>query len=196
MSDLLTSDRMCVPPPEYEEAWRDNPAIVKLGSPVLREVALPVGRINADTRALVSRMVTIMREARGMGLAAPQIGIALRLFIYNAGDGDGVRVLINPQIVHREGEQLGPEGCLSIPGLQGDVLRANIVHVRGFDLRGKPVLRKATELEARVIQHEYDHLDGVLFIDKALPATLEWLPPSDEDEEEEAEAATHPQSQE
>ncbi len=157
-------------------------AIVKLGDPVLRQVAKPVARISAETRQLVERMSVVMREAHGLGLAAPQVGASTRIIIYDTGEG--LKVLINPVIVSHKGEQLDPlEGCLSIPGLQGQVNRYQEIRVRGFDRQNKPVTLRATELEARVIQHEIDHLDGVLFIDRADPETLEWLIDAGDDED-------------
>lgn len=170
---------MNLPPPELEvpddllDAWNRHPAIVKYGDPVLRQVAKPVVR-HKDTRELIERMAQVMREAHGLGLAAPQVGVSTRLILYDAGDG--LRVIINPKIISMRGEQLEPEeGCLSIPGLQGVVRRAKEIRVKGFDERNRPVSRRATDLEARVIQHEIDHLDGILFIDRAEPETLEWV---------------------
>ena len=116
-----------------------------------------------------------MEEASGLGLAAPQVGVSTRVILYRLPD-KGLRVLINPKIIAMRGEQLEPEeGCLSIPGLQGVVRRAQEIRVKGFDERNRPVSRRVTDLEARVIQHEIDHLDGILFIDRADPGTLEWI---------------------
>jgi peptide deformylase len=182
MSSSSFSDDAFQPPKELEEAWNRHPAIVKLGHPVLRQCAKPVVRINAETHQLIERMGVIMREAHGLGLAAPQVGVSARVVLYDAGEG--LRVLINPKIISMKGEQMEPfEGCLSIPGLQGRVRRALEIRVKAFDQRGKPISRRASELEARVIQHEIDHLDGVLFIDKADPDTLEWvLGPGEDDD--------------
>lgn len=156
-------------------------AIVKLGHPVLRQVAKPVIRLNAEIQELIKKMTMVMREAHGLGLAAPQVGASFRVIAYDSGDG--LRVLINPKIIAMKGEQFDPpEGCLSIPGLQGVVKRAQEIRVKGYDERNRPVSRRATGLEARVIQHEIDHLDGVLFIDRADPETLEWVIGSDEDD--------------
>ncbi len=163
------------PPIELAEAWLANPEIVKLGHPVLRQVAKPLTRYTQETQELIQRMTAAMRAANGLGLAAPQVGVSTRLIIYEVPDVTGLRVLVNPKIVSAKGEQLDPpEGCLSIPGLQGVVPRAKEVRVKGYDERGKPVMRRASDLEARVIQHEIDHLDGVLFIDRADPETLVW----------------------
>ena len=172
MSDSFRADDSFQPPPELLEAWHSIPEIVKIGYPTLRQVAQPVARITREIRDTVEVMMDIMERARGLGLAAPQIGLPYRLFIYNMGEG--VKVMINPELLELTGEQLGPEGCLSIPGLIGDVPRANELRIKAYDIRGRMVSRKVSELEARVIQHENDHLDGVLFIDKAIPETLEW----------------------
>lgn len=162
------------PPPELEAFWQEHPEIVKLGDPVLREVAKPVIRYTQETEALINRMEAIMRKADGLGLAAPQVGVSQRILVYDVGEG--LRVLVNPKIVHGRGEQLEPpEGCLSIPGLRGVVARAQEVKVKGYDERGRPVSIRATDLEARVLQHEIDHLDGILFIDRADPETLVWV---------------------
>jgi peptide deformylase len=170
MSDLLLRNV----PPELQAAWNRHPEIVKLGHPILQQVAAPVLKFDNELRRLVERMMQIMREAHGLGLAAPQVGVSTRLVIYDAGEG--VRALVNPTIVARKGEQLDPpEGCLSIPGLQGQVPRAEEIRVKAFDPRGRPVSLRVCGLEARVIQHEIDHLDGILFYEKAAPETLEWV---------------------
>ncbi len=175
-------DAQFKPPVELELAWTRHPAIVKLGeNPVLRQVAKPITRYTQETRQLIERMTEVMRDAHGLGLAAPQIGVSSRIIVYDAGDG--VRVLVNPVILKKSGEQDDPpEGCLSIPGLQGVVKRAQELQVQGFDERGRPVKRRAKELEARVIQHEVDHLDGILFIDRADPDTLMWMLGEDDED--------------
>ncbi len=174
---------------------RDDP-IVKFdeaaGVNILRQKSKPVLTVNEDVVELVQHMERIMRAANGVGLAAPQLGILQRIFVYDSGDG--FQAIINPKILGRKGEQVGVEGCLSIPGLQGDVLRANEVVVKGMDQFGKPVRIRGEGLTARVIQHENDHLDGVLFIDHADPATLHWVT-AEELAEEEADGMT-PQTRE
>lgn len=144
--------------------------IVTYPREVLRQQAKSVSKIDAATRALVEDMVATMRESNGLGLAANQIGVLQKVFVYN--DGTSVGALINPKIVSGKGEQIGIEGCLSVPGLQGEVRRANEVVVRGTDLKGKSVKIKAEGLLARIFQHEIDHLNGTLFIDRADPETL------------------------
>jgi peptide deformylase len=186
MSDRSEFDAQFMPPVELQEAWNRVPAIVKLGHPVLRQQALAVTRVTAETRRLIEHMTVTMRQARGLGLAAPQVGVSTRILIYDAGDG--LRVLINPKIMGMKGQQLDPpEGCLSIPGLTGQVVRGQELRVKGFDGRLRPVSIRATGLEARVLQHEIDHLDGVLFIDRADPDTLEWSIGGDDDEDDEEE---------
>jgi peptide deformylase len=139
------------------------------GDPVLREQAAPVTSFDAELRRLVRDLTETMVQAPGVGLAAPQIGVPLRVFTY---DVDGVLGhLVNPEIVQTSGEQLGPEGCLSIPGLEFDCLRALHVLARGFDMHGHPVVVEGDELLARCVQHEIDHLDGVLFVDRLDVAT-------------------------
>ena len=149
----------------------DDSRVVKYPDPVLRRVADPVGPDQiAGLQGLIDEMGQIMHDAHGVGLAAPQVGKSIRLFVYDVGDG--LQALINPEIVKKKGEQFEPEeGCLSIPGLRGVVRRANEVAVKALDRRGRPMRFKAFEFEARVIQHEFDHLNGVLFIDHADPST-------------------------
>ncbi len=174
---------------------RDDP-IVKYdetaGVNTLRQKSKPVLMITEDVAELVAHMEKIMRAANGVGLAAPQLGILQRIFVYDAGDG--FQAIVNPKILGRKGEQVGVEGCLSIPGLQGDVARAQEVVVKGMDQFGKPVRIRGEGLTARVIQHENDHLDGILFIDHADPASLHWVT-EDELEDEEA-AGVRPQTRE
>ncbi len=141
--------------------------IVKHPDPVLRERSREVTKFNANLHKLLDDLADTMYDARGVGLAAPQIGILKRVFVVDVGDEHGLIELVNPEIVLREGEQFGPEGCLSIPGLQGDVRRAQRVVIRGQDRYGNPVEYEGTDLLARAFQHELDHLNGVLYIDLA-----------------------------
>lgn len=176
---------MAKPAGRLTDLIRKDDPIVKYegdGVQVLRQVSRPVLKVTDDIVELVEHMERIMRAANGVGLAAPQLGILQRIFVYDAGDG--FQAIINPKILQRKGSQVGVEGCLSLPGLQGEVERANEVVVKGMDQWGKPVRIRGEGLTARVMQHENDHLDGVLFIDegRADPATLHWVT------EEEAEA--------
>ena len=175
-------------PEEVRKIWEERGGpIIKFPDPVLKKAAAPVHRPTKETRELVDRMKQAMADFNGVGLAAPQLGILERVIIWKMPEEkEPLRVLINPKIVSMKGEQIGPEGCLSIPLLQGDVKRATEVTVKGMDILGRPFKRRATEFEARVIQHEVDHLDGILFIDKADPDTLHWIMPGDPDEEDEA----------
>ena len=164
-------------PPEVEAAWieRGGP-IVKYPDPVLFKVAEPVGKPDKETRALVDRMKAAMKRDNGVGLAAPQLGESLRIIVYQLPEEDSpFRAVLNPKIISRKGEQIGPEGCLSLPYLQGDVKRAMEVIVKGMDLLGRPFKRRASGFEARIIQHEVDHLDGILFVDRVEEDTLHWL---------------------
>jgi peptide deformylase len=159
---------------KYQNIPFDDSRVVKYGESgheVLRAVAEPVRMVDTSIRDLVTEMADIMYSAHGVGLAAPQVARSIRLLVYDAGDG--LKVLINPEILKMKGEQYEPEeGCLSIPGLRGVVKRAKEISVKALDGDGRPVRFRAIDFEARVIQHEVDHLNGVLFIDHADPATL------------------------
>jgi peptide deformylase len=134
------------------------------GDPVLRTAALEVVDFDRELRRLVGDLTDTMLEAPGAGLAAPQIGVGLRVFTWHV-DGE-VGHLVNPVLDLSEETQDGAEGCLSIPGLSIDCLRALRVVATGFDMYGEPVTIEGSDLLARAIQHETDHLDGVLFIDR------------------------------
>ena len=152
---------------KYENIPFDDSRVVKYGEPgyeVLRATAEPIRAIDASIRDLITEMGDIMYSAHGVGLAAPQVARSIRLLVYDSGDG--FKVLINPEILKMKGEQYEPEeGCLSIPGLRGVVKRAREISVKALDGEGRPVRFRAIDFEARVIQHELDHLNGVLFID-------------------------------
>ena len=139
--------------------------IVTLGDEVLRKKCRPVGEITERIQTLVDDMIETMHDANGVGLAAPQVGVMRRIFVVDIGDGP--IVLINPEIIEMSGEQTGEEGCLSLPGKAGTVTRANYVKIKGLDREGKEHVYEGTELLARAFQHENDHLDGILYIDKA-----------------------------
>jgi len=158
----------------------DHSEIVTYGESVLRSRAEEVAEFNSDVRELIQRMYRVMEESRGLGLAAPQIGVAKRVFVYDVGEGK--HALVNPRMLKASGEEIGIEGCLSIPGLQGEVPRSERVVVSGIDENGNKVKIKAQGLLARVFQHEMDHLDGTMFIDRADPDTLETVSVNDEDE--------------
>jgi peptide deformylase len=141
--------------------------IVKYGDPVLEKPAAPVTVFDGDLRKLVAEMFESMYAAHGVGLAAPQIGIPLRIAVIDVTfkeNPDARLVLINPEIIHKEGKQRLSEGCLSLPDFRADVTRANKVTVRAQDLEGKTFERTGEELLARAFLHETDHLNGRLFI--------------------------------
>ncbi len=134
------------------------------GDPVLRQRAPEVTEIDGDLARLVDTMMATMHEARGVGLAAPQVGVQKRLYTYDMGDDPSV--IINPEIVEASGEWVYDEGCLSVPGFNFEIVRPKVVTVRGIDLDGNEVVLEGDELMGRLIQHEIDHLDGVLLLDR------------------------------
>ena len=156
--------------------------IVTYPDPVLRQQAKAVSKLDAGTRKLVEDMIATLRRENGLGLAANQVGSLQKVFIYD--DGTGLGILINPKIVSASGEQIGVEGCLSVPGLQGEVKRASFIEIRGNDLNGKLVKVKAEGLLARIFQHELDHLNGTLFIDRADPGSLHYVTEEEQEGEE------------
>jgi len=136
-----------------------------LGDPVLRQETTPVATVTDEHRQLIDDMFETMRAARGIGLAAPQVGRLERITVIEVDDGSGPIALVNPEIVAREGTIKGEEGCLSIPDVFGDVERAAAVEVQALDRDGRPIMVKGAELLSRCMQHEIDHLHGKLFID-------------------------------
>lgn len=141
----------------------------RYGDPVLRAKATPVAEITPEIRRMVDDMIDTMYEENGIGLAASQVGILLRLMVVGDEEGRSVRALVNPAIVESGGEVTAEEGCLSIPGIFAPVTRAQWVRLEAQDLEGQPVSIRARGLTARVFQHEMDHLDGILFIDRLDP---------------------------
>lgn len=139
------------------------------GDPVLKQRAREVEEIDSDLATLVHGMYDTMEVEEGIGLAAPQVGVRKRLFTYDLHEGYGPAVVINPEIVQREGEVLSGEGCLSVPGYHFEVVRSERVTMRGLDLDGNEVVLEGDELLARMIQHEIDHLDGLLLLDRVDP---------------------------
>jgi len=141
--------------------------IRRLGDPVLKSRATPVDRFDDSLRRQIGRMAGIMTDALGVGLAAPQLGLSQRLLVYRVGPDAPITVLANPELEWASGDvELGEEGCLSIPGVVVDVDRPVHVRVRAQDEEGEQRLVEASGLEARVIQHEIDHLDGVLILER------------------------------
>ena len=143
----------------------------RYGDPVLRRRAVPVEKVTAEIRRLVDDMTDTMYDEIGIGLAAPQVGHSVRLLVVGDEEGRGVQVLVNPVITESGGTVTAEEGCLSLPGIFADVTRAQWVKLEARDLDGTPVVITARGLRSRVFQHEIDHLDGVLFIDRLDPVT-------------------------
>lgn len=142
--------------------------IVKDPDPILREISKPVPKITPSIIKLLDNMADTMYDAQGVGLAAPQIGVLKRVIIVDTGEEDSqLYELINPEIVSQSGEQIGLEGCLSIPGLSGEVKRAEHITIKGLDRHGHEVVIEAEGYLARAFQHEVDHLNGILFTDIA-----------------------------
>jgi peptide deformylase len=173
--------------------------VVKFGDPVLKSKASPVSSFGPELRAEVERMYAIMRDGLGVGLAATQLGVLRRLLVFHAGPDGGPSALVNPEIEWLSEETVvSEEGCLSLPRISVDVERPLYARLSGRDVEGKPVVLEAAGLEARVLQHEIDHLDGVLILDRterpqrkgALRALREggsYSPPSEEETASEGE---------
>ncbi|HLL80054.1 MAG TPA: peptide deformylase [Ktedonobacteraceae bacterium] len=139
--------------------------IITTENPILRQKAKKVHRFDPSMQKLVDDMFETMHAANGVGLAAPQIALSIRVFV--AEFEEQKVAMFNPEIIKAEGEELGTEGCLSIPGYVGDnIRRATSVVVKGLDARGKPIKVRGEGWFARVLQHEIDHLDGILFLDR------------------------------
>lgn len=145
-------------------------SVRRYGETMLRQRARPVAEVTPEIRTLVADMIDTMYHEVGIGLAAPQVGLPVRLVVVDNGQG-GARALINPVIVDRRGSVVAEEGCLSLPGIFADVERSEWIRVEALDAEGRPESTEARGLLARVIQHEMDHLDGVLFIDRLPPVT-------------------------
>lgn len=149
--------------------------IITLGNELLRQKAERIDKIDANVAELAQKMLEIIKRDKGIGLAGPQIGIMKRIFVVHV-EGDEERVFINPSILETSQETAkGEEGCLSIPGVYADVIRSEKVKVQAWNEKGRPFTLEASALMARVIQHEYDHLEGVLFFDRLNEAKREKL---------------------
>jgi len=152
--------------------------IMTYGAAVLRKVAQPVSEIDQELQRLIDDMAETMFSAPGVGLAAPQVGVSRRIMIITSLEDLEKRdfvALINPEIISTEGEEVAEEGCLSVPELRMEVPRAETVRVRALDRQGKPVEIKGAGLMARILQHEIDHLNGLLFIDRLSPAKRDMI---------------------
>jgi peptide deformylase len=159
--------------------------IITSENPILRQKAKKVHRFDPSIAKLIDDMFETMGASHGVGLAAPQIAISIRVFV--AEFEDHKVAMVNPEIIKAEGEELGTEGCLSIPGYVGDnIRRATNVVVKGQDARGKPIKVRADGWFARILQHEIDHLDGILFLDRLdRPEDLREITESEFEEAEE-----------
>jgi peptide deformylase len=138
--------------------------IRQYGDPVLKQATKDVEEVDGRVAKLVDDMLEAMYAAPGVGLAANQVGVQRRLFVYDVGDGP--QAIINPRIVESSGEWTFEEGCLSVPGLSWEIVRPNQVHLVGLNLEGEEVSIEADEYEGRVFQHEVDHLDGTLLLER------------------------------
>lgn len=159
------------------------------GDPVLRKKAAAIDKLTPADKKLIKDMFDTMDAADGAGLAAPQVGVSKRIFVFRVGDEK--HALINPKIIKREGQRLGDEGCLSIPGVQAKVKRAKRIVVIGRDEKGKPVEWDLEDSEdtgraATCVQHEIDHLDGVMYLQRANSETISWLIEGIDDEGDES----------
>ncbi|MGQ9801094.1 MAG: peptide deformylase [Candidatus Saccharicenans sp.] len=146
--------------------------IITFGHPTLAAKARPVDNINQEIVELARNMVETMHQAPGIGLSAPQVNVGLRLITVDLSVGeraDELIVMVNPEIIEAEGEQVGEEGCLSVPGVYEKVLRPSHLLLRGYNLDSQEIRLEATDLLARVFCHEIDHLDGRLFVDRLSP---------------------------
>jgi peptide deformylase len=153
-------------------------------APILRQKAKRVARVDSGIRQLIDDMVDTMVAAPGVGLAAPQVGVGLRVVVIKTDTN--LHTLVNPEMVKWGGEQIGLEGCLSVPGYVGEVKRYMQVVARGLNRQGKPVKVKGDALLARAIQHEIDHLDGILFTDRLTSLdTLRKVEPQEQEREAE-----------
>ena len=153
--------------------------IRQFGDPVLRQKAKRITKVDKSIRRLVHDMIETMHDAPGIGLAAPQVGVSLRLLVVEATEGE-IQVLVNPEVVKGSGERMVDEGCLSLPGYVGTVMRHEAVTVKAQNLNGKEIRIKANELLAQALEHEIDHLNGVLFVDRLVsPESLRRLTPQE-----------------
>ena len=141
--------------------------IIYYPDPRLKKTSAPVREITPQLRQLAEKMLQLMREARGVGLAAPQVGQNIRMFVMNhTGEAKDDRVYVNPELTEAEGSEEAEEGCLSLPGINANIVRDKVIRLRATDLDGKEVDEKASGYLARVWQHEFDHLNGTLITDR------------------------------
>ena len=161
-----------------------------LGDPVLEKKCREVKEMTPRLRELIDDMLETMYDSQGVGLAAPQVGVLRQIVVIDVGDEDAQPlVLINPKIIEADGEQTGPEGCLSVPGKAGQVTRPNHVRVAALNENMEPFEAEGTELLARAICHELDHLQGVMYVDKVEGQLYDVSEEEEEEAEEETEGA-------
>ena len=167
-----------VVPEEFEYLYLqdDEHPIIKVPAEVLLQKAQEIKRVTKKHHILAENMLRIMRQARGVGLAAPQVGVSVRIVVMTADDRPVV--LFNPKILSATGTNVDEEGCLSIPGLYGDVERSTVIEIEALDRKGRKSTWEMDGMSARVVQHEIDHLDGILFTEKVDQATVYWQHPS------------------
>lgn len=155
--------------------------IVLETDPLIRKTSRPVDEITPRIHKLLDDMAdTMYYENRGIGIAAPQVGVLRRVFIVDVGDEHGLVEFINPEITYREGSQVYCEGCLSLPGKSADVERPEKIHIKALDRNGNPFELDAEDLFAICICHEYDHLDGILFTDRAIDGVVNYQQPGED----------------
>lgn len=139
--------------------------------PILFQETQPIEKVDDEVKAIASEMILIMNYYRGIGLAAPQVGLSKQIIVINpTGEPGKERVLLNPKILKRKGRVLGEEGCLCFPGLFANVMRSQWIQISALLLTEEEITFEAKDIEARVLQHETDHLHGILFVDKVVPA--------------------------
>lgn len=149
--------------------------VITFPHPGLRHLAKPIRRVDALLKQIAVRMIELMYAHRGVGLAATQVNLPLRMFVWDpTGDPESglASAIINPTITRPRGSEDSEEGCLSLPGVNANVVRSKTIHMNAYDMTGKEINQDYTGFEARILQHETDHLDGTLFIDRLTPAKL------------------------
>jgi peptide deformylase len=154
-----------------------------MGDPILAKECRTVEKMTDRLQVLIDDMIETMNDQNGVGLAAPQVGVLRRIAVVDIGDENGTIIMINPEIIESDGEQCGPEGCLSLPGKQGEVKRPNHVVVSALDREMKPITIEGTELLARALCHEIDHLSGHMYTE-LVEGPLTDVEYADDDEEE------------
>lgn len=148
------------------------------GDEILKKKSRQVEEINEKIQDLIDDMLETMYKANGVGLAAVQVGVLKQVIVIDVDDGQGPLVLINPKILKEKGEQEVEEGCLSFPNKFAKVIRPSEITIEALDRNGKTIKVKGKELMAQAISHEIDHLNGIVFVDKILPGTLEYIEPN------------------